>query len=469
MRDLKVLSSLLVVAAVCSLAALSPAQEKAGFTLPTYDKFVLDNGLTVYLMEHHEVPLVYVSVVFPAGAVYDGDKFGLANLTGEGLLFGTENYSKEKIEETFDFYGAGISTGASLETASVNVSCAVKDVEILFPILAEVITKPVFDEQELTKRKMRLLAELAQAKESPRRVIGSYFNRFVFGDHPYGNPVGGTPTTVSRLSAEDLKSFYNIHFRPEGSAIAVVGDFKAADMKARITGMLSGWKALGDAPGNPLEGAGLPEFDKPRLLLINKDDATETTFLIGGKGVKRGTPDYIPIMVINTILGGRFTSWLNDELRVNAGLTYGARSSFAAYQHAGTFSMSSFTRNETTVEAIDLALKVYDRLLTEGVDQETLDSAKAYVKGQYPPDFETAGQLAGLLTSMFVYGYDESFINNFEETVDSITVEKAREIIGNYFPRGNLQFVLVGKAADIKEAVSKYGDLSEKEIKAEGY
>ncbi len=469
MRKANFLIALLAVAAICSLAAVSPAQEKAGFRLPEFDKFQLDNGLTIYLMEHHEVPLVYVSAVLPAGAIYDGDKFGLANLTAEGLLFGTENFSKEKIEETFDFYGAGIGTGASQETASINVSCATKDVDTLFPILTEVITKPIFDEQEFAKRKTRLLAELAQAKESPRGVIGSYFNRFVFDAHPYGNPVGGTPATVSNLSAEDLKSFYNLHFRPAGSAIAVVGDFKASDMKARITGMFSGWKSEGSATGNPLEGAGLPVFDKSRLLLINKDDATETTFLIGGKGVKRGTPDYIPIVVINTILGGRFTSWLNDELRVNAGLTYGARSTFATYQHAGTFYMSSFTRNETTVDAIDLALKVYERLHTEGINQETLDSAKAYVKGQYPPRYETAGQLAGLLTSMFVYGYDESFINGFEEVVDSMTLEKARKIIDTYFPRGNLQFVLVGKASDIKEAVSKYGELSEKEIKVEGF
>ena len=204
-------------------------------------------------------------------------------------------------------------------------------------------------------------------------------------------------------------------------------------------------------------------------MLINKEDARETTFLIGGLGIRRDNPDYVAIDVVNTVFGGRFTSWLNDELRVNSGLTYGANSRFTPLKNSGTFAVSTFTATKTTGQTIDKALEVLDRLHKNGIDDETLTSAKNYVKGQFPPRYETAGQLAGLLTQMFWYGFDESYINNFQNNVDGLTSAKAKEIIAKYFPKDKLQFVLVGKSADIKKIAEKYGPVTEKQIKADGF
>ncbi|MDP2364700.1 MAG: insulinase family protein, partial [Ignavibacteria bacterium] len=192
-------------------------------------------------------------------------------------------------------------------------------------------------------------------------------------------------------------------------------------------------------------------------------------FMIGGFGVPMSNPDQIQIDVINTILGGRFTSWLNDELRVNAGYTYGARSRFASYKTAGTFYISTFTATKNTEPAIDLALKTYNRLFEKGIDEATLKSAKNYVKGQFPPDYETASSLAGFLTQKYIYGLDDSYINDFEKSVDGMTVEKANEIIKKYFPKDNLQFVLIGKANDIREIAKKYGKVIEKNISEDGF
>ncbi len=169
-------------------------------------------------------------------------------------------------------------------------------------------------------------------------------------------------------------------------------------------------------------------FESPSVYLINKDNATETTFMIGGFGITKNNPDQIQLDVINTILGGRFTSWLNDELRVNAGLTYGARSRFAQYKSSGTFYIFTFTATKNTEAAIDLALKTYNRLFENGIDEETLSSAKNYVKGQFPPDYETAGALAGFLAQKYIYGLDDSIINNFEDEVNGLTIEKSNEL-----------------------------------------
>ncbi len=298
-------------------------------------------------------------------------------------------------------------------------------------------------------------------------MIGNYFNSLVFDQHSYATPTAGIPSTIEKIKVENVQKFYDTYYTTDRAAIAIVGDFKTTDMKKRIASLLGDWKT---ASGRMVKRA-VPDlsFDKSRVLLVNKADARETTFLIGGKGVAYNNPDYVPVMVVNTILGDRFTSWLNDALRVNSGLTYGASSRFNRYKMGGTFYISTFTKNATTVPAIDMALGVLDSLHRTGLNEEILASAKAYVKGDFPPNYESAGALANLLTDMFVYGFDESFINTFQTKVDGLTVAQANDMIKKYFPKENLQFVLVGKADEIRDQIKKYGRITEKEIKNEGF
>ncbi|GAB4030502.1 M16 family metallopeptidase [Spirosoma gilvum] len=437
------------------------------FKVPPYQKFKLKNGLTVYLMEQREVPLINVSAVFDAGAVQDGNRYGLSNMAAEALLFGSAKYTKAQLEEKAEYVGATIDTYAGKEVAKLSASFAVKDQDLLFDIIQDVITKPTFDQAEFDKYKQRQLLQLTQQKESPRGVVNSYFNRFVYEGHPYANPITGTPTAVSAISAADARQFYLKNYTADRAAIAVVGDFDTPSMKKRITDLFGSWKTA--AATSPKLTEPTVAFDKNRVLLVNKDDARETTFLIGGKGVTQNNPDFIPITVVNTILGGRFTSWLNDALRVNSGLTYGAGSRFATFRNSGTFAISTFTKVSTTTQAIDMALMVLDSLHKTGIDEKTLTSAKNYVKADFPPRYESASELANLLTDMFSLGFDESFINNFQKNVDGLTVAKTRQIIDQYFPKNNLQFVLIGKADAIRDKVKKYGVITEKEIKADGF
>ncbi|MEO6686262.1 MAG: pitrilysin family protein [Dyadobacter sp.] len=449
-----------------TLTTLSVAAQN-NFKVPKYEKFKLKNGLTVYLMEQHEVPLINVSAVFDAGSINDGDQYGLATLTADALVFGTQKYTKAQIEEITDYVGANLSTTAGKEGASIRSSFAVKDQDKLFDVLQQIMIHPVFDAVEFDKHKQRTLLELTQIKERPRNVIGNYFNAFMFDKHPYATPTGGSKSTVEKITNDEVKKFYQNNYTTGKGAIAVVGDFKTVDMKKKITALFGDWKT---AEARMVKRA-VPElaFTKSRVLLVNKEDARETTFFIGGKGIPYSSPDYIPVLVVNTILGGRFTSWLNDALRVNSGLTYGANSRFSRYKMAGTFYISTFTKNSTTVPAVDMALSVLDSLHKTGISETVLASAKSYVKGDFPPDYESAGALAGLLTDMFLYNFDENFINTFQAKVDGLTTAQAKTIIEQYFPKDNLQFIMIGKSADIKEQIKKYGEVTEKQIKTDGY
>jgi predicted Zn-dependent peptidase len=309
-----------------------------------------------------------------------------------------------------------------------------------------------------------MLTELERDKESPRAVIENYFEKLIFGDHVYGNSLSGNLSTVEKLTVNDVKDFYSENYKPNHTAISIVGDFNSNEMKEKITSLFSSCEKGNDLTSD-LASQSINKPTSGQVLLVNKDDAKETTFYIGAPGVSRNNKDFIAIQVVNTLFGGRFTSMLNEELRTNSGLTFGARSRFENYKNGGTFYISTFTAKETTEQAIDLALQIVDRLHEKGIDEKSLTSAKNYVKGQFPPRYETVGQLSDLLTDMFWYDFDESFINDFEKNVDDLTLEKSKEIITSYFPKDKLQFVLIGKATDIKTIAEKYGPVKEVDIK----
>ncbi len=447
-----------------SLIFLGLQNASAQYKLPSYEKFKLNNGLTIFLMEKHEVPIISVSAIMPAGAIYDENKGGLASLTATSLMNGSTNYTKEKLDEELDFMAASIETFSSKESAGLRAKFAAKDQSKVLNIIKDILLNPTFDVAEFEKEKARVLINLEQKKESPRSVINSYFDKAIYGNHVYGNVVSGTSTSVKPIKIEDVKRFYSDNYFPQGSAIAIVGDFKSADMKKMLNTLFSSWKKSSKTQPN-LAAKPLTFPTEASVTLVNKDDARETTFLIGSPGISRNNPDFVAISVVNTYFGGRFTSLLNDELRVNSGLTYGARSAFIPLKNGGSFYISSFTANKTTEPTLDLAIKVLNKFHENGIDKDALASAKNYVKGQFPPTYETGSQLSSLLTQMFWYGFDESFINNFEKNVDDLTVDKAKTIIQKYFPANKLQFVLVGKSEEINTIAEKFGKVKMVDIK----
>jgi len=455
-----------LIAAFCCMLATHLAAQNA-WSLPRYEKHVLRNGLTLYLMEQHEVPLVSLAWVSPAGTAAESDKSGVASLTAQGLGWGSEHFTRDQIDALLDSLGASMDRYAGVDRAGFTCQFASKDHAIVWKAVSEMILSPSFPEKELTKEQNRLSQDLVSMKESPRTVMDNYWRGWMYAGHPYGNPSSGTESSVKSITRGDIQSFFANHYTAAGSALVVVGDFVAKDLKKQLEGTFGTWKSSKPSPSN-IKAPEL-KFTKSRVLLVNKSDSRETRFMIGGKGVPRNHPDYAAIQVVNTILGGRFTSWLNTALRINSGLSYGARSGFSTDRLAGTFAMSSFTATETTEKAIDLALEVLDSLHAHGPDAATLSSAKNYLLGGFAPDFETSQQLADLLSDFHVHGIDEMSINSFSAQVEAVTVAQIRQTIQNHFPRQNLQFVVIGKGSEIRKMLEKYGPVTEKEITAIGY
>jgi zinc protease len=460
----------MVLAVVWLLTAVSAGWAGGGGPqLPPYRKLTLTNGLTLLLMEQHEVPLVSVQIVIRAGGAADpAGKEGLALLTAELLRRGTQRRTADQMASELDFIGASLNAAGDPDRVLLTGEFMEKDTAAALDLLADLLQHPSFPSAEVEKLIHQKVDGIKQDKEEAREVLRRYFDAALFGRHPYARPPGGDERSLASLRRADVTAFYDRHYGPESTILAVVGDFVPADMEQMLARHLGGWKEGAQArrdqppPPAPLPGR--------RLRLINKPDSTQTHFAIGNLGIARDNPDRVGIELVNLLFGGRFTSMLNAALRIDSGLTYGARSRFERYQVPGPFAIASFTANATTVKAIDLALEVLEKLHRDGITEDELRSAKDYLKGQFPLQIETPSQLAALLADLAFYDLTALEVDELFQRIDAFTTAGARSIIQRYFPRENLVFVLIGKASEIQASLRKYApQMERREIDQPGF
>jgi zinc protease len=422
--------------------------------LPPHEKIVLKNGLTVLLMEKHGVPIVDIAVIVKSGSVADpAGEEGLASVTAGLLHKGTAKRSAQQFAADLDFIGAEFSADASADYTTISSEFLAKDVDKGVDLFSDAVLHPLFAQGEVEKLLAQEIDGIKAAKDEAQSVALNYYYGYLFNKHPYGRPVGGDELSLARIKRDAIAKFYETNYTPGNTILAVAGEFNAAQMRAKLEQALGGWKAK---PSLLPAIIGPTAVKGKKLLLVDKPDSTQTFFVFGNIGTAENDPDRVAIRVVNTIFGGRFTSALNEALRVESGLTYGAEAFFDSRKEPGAFAIYSFTKNESTTQAIDLALQVLAKLHQDGVTVEQLASAKAYLKGQFPPSIETSGQLARTIAAHEFYGLDDDEINQMEARIDVVTPAIAKQVIAKHFPEENLVFMLIGKASEIAPGVRKY-------------
>jgi len=424
--------------------------------LPPHEKIVLKNGLTVLLLEKHGVPLVSLHAVIKDGAAADpAGQEGLAGITAAMLRKGTQSRSAQQFAAELDFIGASFEAEANADFTTVSAECLAKDLAQGLALFSDALLHPTFPKAEADKLLAQALDGVKGAKDDPNQVLGIYFNAYLYGAKGYGRPEGGDEISLTKIHRDAIAKFYDAYYAPGNTVLAIAGDFKPEEMKKKVDEIFGGW-ATKQAPAVKIEPA--PLVKGKRLLLVDKPDATQTYFAIGNVGTAVGDPDRFALRVVNTVFGGRFTSMLNESLRVESGLTYGAQAAFDSRKTPGPFLIASFTKNESTAQAIDLALQVLEKLHKERITAEQLRSAKSYIKGQFPPTIETSGSLARRIARNEFYGLDDNEVNQLEARIDAVTVEAAKQVIQKHYPRENLVFTLIGKASEIGPAVKRYAE-----------
>lgn len=436
----------------------------ADVSLPAYERVELENGALLLLSERHDVPLVGLEAVVRGGAITDPEGLnGLAALFAEMLSKGAGKRDAAAYAEAVDAAGGKLSATATLETVRISADFMSRDAELMIELVSDMLLSPTLDADELHKLRDRSVNLIKAAKgANPGELLPGYGNAFLFGDHPYGNPVGGSEESLARITHDDLLAHYANQAGGDRLIIAVVGDFNTEAMKNRLTAAFATWRA---AATEEVVVEHAARQSGRRVLLVDKPGATQTYFWAGSIGVAVDYPRRAELNLANTVFGGRFTSMLNTELRVKAGLTYSVRSVLRRPATPGSMFIRSFTETSTTTEAIDMALAVLGELRESGIDDEMITSARNYVMGQFPPRFETAAQLAAQFAMLEQYGLEIAYVNDYVAALGAADRAGIAATIAEVYPSAeDLVFILIGDAEQIREAASQYGPVTEMSI-----
>ncbi|MDR0786968.1 MAG: insulinase family protein, partial [Gemmatimonadota bacterium] len=319
---------------------------------PTIERYTLSNGLAVWQVEKTGLPLVNIQLLLNAGAIAEPPELpGLASLTAAMLTTGTTHRTATEIADEIEFLAVGLSANAGRETAVINLNTLTRNLEPALDVFTDVILNPAFDEREWDRVKADRLASIAQSRDAASVLASEEFSRRIFGaTHPYGRPLQGTRISVEGMDVSTLKSFHRSWYQPTNATLIIVGDISAARMRPLLERDLAAWRP-GTVPGQPVPAEPAPQ-PATRIYLIDRPGAAQSEIRIGHLGIPRNHPDYLPILVMNAILGGQFSSRINLNLREDKGYTYGASSAFQTGKYLGPFVAGGGVQTAVTRESI---------------------------------------------------------------------------------------------------------------------
>ncbi len=433
--------------------APEPGPESA-LHLPAAKSFSLANGLKVYLTEEHELPVLSANLVSMAGGENNpADKAGLASYAARLLTEGTATRSSTEIANAAAQIGAGISSGATMDSASAGISSLTNNTGPALELLADVALHPAFKAEEVERiRKQRLISIVQEADQpvSSGMRVGA---KLLYGDQPYGFRPVGTTESVTATTREDLEKFWKTHYGPQNSALILAGDLTEAQAKELAEKYFGSWTNPAVTANAPVPAA--PAAPSRKVVIVDSPGAPQTTLLAFGLGVARNTPDYPAIEEMNAILGGLFSSRINMNLREKNGFTYGAFSGFGYFRGGGPFYAGAQVRTDVTAPAARELFSELDRIHSVPATPEELKLAKDNALRSLPGEFETVGSESGLMASLFVYNLPLDYFQKLPAQYNAVSPADVAAAAAKYIHPENLIVVAVGDREKIQADLEK--------------
>jgi zinc protease len=429
--------------------------------IPPHQRFLLENGVRLILLPRHDVPLLAVEAVVRGGARLDPPgRAGVASIAAELLTRGAGDRDAYEFAQDVEGAGGSLEAGSHSEAILMHGQFLSRDRALLLELLADALQRPRFDADELEGVRDRRIEFIKAAKDSePQSLIGSYGRALLFGGHPFGLPVSGSERSLAEITPQELERYHRQHIGADRLTLVFAGDFDARELRGEVAQAFGTWRQA-EAPLTPL--AAPARVQGRRVLLVDAPGSAQTYFWIGNTGVARAYPHRAALEMTNTVFGGSFGSMLMQALRIDSGLTYSAGSNFRRGSVPGEFAISSFTEVDSTTRALQIALGTLDTLKQRGTREGALDSARSYIQGQYPLNFETAADWAAALADLDLHGLPESYIDDFSAALDRVDASASRQVIDEAFPDSrDVDIVLIGDAARIRSDASAFGALSE--------
>jgi zinc protease len=417
-------------------------------SLPPITTRQLPNGLKLMIVEQHELPLADFVLLVGSGSTADpASKPGIANLLSAMLREGTTSRKSLEIADQIAFLGIRLSPTSSWESSTLSLHTPTAQLDSALALFADVALHPSFPANEFERVRKTQLTELLQLRDQGAAIASIAFPAIIYGSaHPYGAPAQGTEASVKALTTGDLQSYYQANFRPNNATLIVVGDVTPAQVEQKINTLFGSWQRA-DIP--QINYSEPPKSGVTTIYLIDKPGAAQSSFRIGEIGVPRSTQDYFALTVMNTILGGSFTSRLNQNLRETRGYTYGAGSRFDMRRAAGPFLASA----EIVTAKSDSALLEFMKELNgirQLVPPAELSRAKRYLQLQLPGNFETTQQIAAALVPVALYGLPLDYYNNYVQNIEDVTQADVARVAQQYINPGSLAVVIVGDRKTIE-------------------
>jgi predicted Zn-dependent peptidase len=403
------------------------------------------------IVEQHELPLAdFVLLVGSGGTVDPAGKTGVANFTSSMLREGTTSRKSLDIADQIAFLGINLSPTSSWESSTLSLHTPTAQLDSALALFADVALHPSFPANEFERIRKTRLTELLQLRDQGPAIANSAFPAIIYGSaHPYGLPLIGTEASVKSLTTADLQSYYQTNFRPNNATLIVVGDVSPAQVEQKINALFGNWQR-GDVP--QLNYNEPPKSGTTTIYLIDKPGAAQSSFRIGSVGVPRSTGDYFALTVMNTILGGSFSSRLNQNLREVRGYTYGAGSRFDMRRAAGPFTASAEIVSAKTDSALLEFMKELNGI-RQAVPPSELSRAKRYLQLQLPGNFETTQQIAAALVPVALYGLPLDYFNNYVQNIEGVTQADVVRVAQQYINPGSLAIVIVGDRKTIEQGL----------------
>jgi len=426
------------------------AYSELNFKLPITESFNLENGLKIYFCHKNNLPMIRLNLMINAGSKFDTkNKNGLAYLTTLTLDEGADGMDALELSDEFDLLGSNFNLSTDNDCVYVSLQSLVDKFERSLELFSKVILKPNFAKDDFEREKSKLITRIIQSKDEPEYLADQVFDHRIFGSsHFYSSPVSGYEETVQSISLADIKAHYNKYFTPKSSSLVVVGNLSKQELEKLLIKYLGNWN--GD------ENQFLPVHQTAeqakKIFILHKQDSVQTEIRVGHISNKRSSDDYFQRMILNTILGGQFTSRINLNLRERNGYTYGATSKFQYYKDAAFFEVSTSVGIENTGNALKEILFELKNIQNGILDKE-LEFAKSSITKIFPLNFETYRQIASGISGKVMFNLPDDYFDNYIASVNSVSKTEIEKAANNFIENENLSIVLVGDKKIIEEKI----------------
>lgn len=424
-------------------------------TIPSVWTGSMSNGMKLYGIRQSELPLIQYSIIISGGHLLDAiDKTGVASMTASLMNEGTKNKTPEELEDAIRLLGASISFSGGSENITIRVSTLARNFEKTISLVEEMLFEPRWDSVQFNLAKSRVINNLKRNKANPSYLASNELNKLIFGENNIlAVETVGTEESVSSITIDDLRDFYNKNFSSSLAKFIVAGDIDQQRVVAALSGINSRWQAKEVTLPNVMVGEAP---SKSQIYFVDVPGAKQSVIYIGCPSISRTDPEYYPATVTNYKLGGSFNGIFNLILREEKGFTYGARSYFDGAKNYGTFVASSMVRTNSTLESLTI-FKTEMEKYRESIPQEYIDFTKSALLKSNARNFETLGNLLNMLNNIALYDLPTDYIKQEEAFVKGLTVETQLELAKKYIDPSRMYYVVAGDAATQLKELEKAG------------